>query len=100
MNSIGPNLWTSHDWEGAQPCVDLGGHRHTHWGARPSQSELVFTHKKALITDKSTPQFHQLSGWLISDDPTGEEAGCGGPRLAWLHVVCGCEAGWTYCQIL
>ncbi|XP_071011838.1 doublesex- and mab-3-related transcription factor 2b isoform X1 [Oncorhynchus clarkii lewisi] len=28
----------------------------------------------------------QLSGWLVSDDPAGEEAGCGGPGLAWLHV--------------
>ena len=27
-----------------------------------------------------------------SDDPAGEEAGCGGPGLAWLQVVCGCEA--------
>jgi hypothetical protein len=25
---------------------------------------------------------------------------CGGPGLTWLHVVCGCEAIWTYCQIL
>ncbi|XP_064863438.1 brain mitochondrial carrier protein 1-like isoform X3 [Oncorhynchus nerka] len=40
-----------------------------------------------------------LSGWLGSDDPAGEEAGCGGPGLAWLHV-CRCEASWTYCQIL
>jgi hypothetical protein len=45
-------------------------------------------------------RFHQLSGWLVSDHPAGEEAGCGGPGLAWIHVVCGCEAGWTYCQIL
>ncbi len=29
-----------------------------------------------------------------------EDAGCGGPGLVWLHVVCGCEAGWMYCQIL
>jgi hypothetical protein len=43
--------------------------------------------------------FHQLYWWLVSGDPTGE-ARCGGPRLAWLHVVCGCEVGWTYCQIL
>ena len=48
----------------------------------------------------SNPQFHQLSGWLVLDDPTGEEAGCGCPGLAWVHMVCGCEAGWTYCQIL
>ncbi len=42
----------------------------------------------------------QLSEWLVSDDLGGEDAGCGGPRLVWLHVVCGCEAGCMYCQIL
>ncbi len=42
----------------------------------------------------------QLSGWLVSDDLGGKDAGCGGPGLVWLHVVCGCEAGWLYCQIL
>ena len=42
----------------------------------------------------TNPQFHQLSEWLVSDDPTGEEAGCGGPGLAWLNVVCGCDANW------
>ncbi len=42
----------------------------------------------------------QLSGWLVSDDLGGEDAGCGGLGLVWLHVVCGCEAGWMYCQIL
>ncbi len=42
----------------------------------------------------------QLSGWLVSDDLGGEDAGCGGPGLVWLHVVCGCEAGWMYFQIL
>ncbi len=35
----------------------------------------------------------------VSDDLGGEDAGCGGPGLVWLHVVCGCEAGWLYCQI-
>ncbi len=40
------------------------------------------------------------TGWLVSDDLGGEGAGCGGPGLVWLHVVCGCEAGWMYCQIL
>ncbi len=42
----------------------------------------------------------QLSGWLVSDDLGGEDAGCGGPGLVWLPVVCGCEAGWMYWQIL
>ncbi len=40
----------------------------------------------------------QPSGWLVSDNLGGEDAGCGGPGLVWLHVVCGCEAGWMYCQ--
>jgi hypothetical protein len=40
-------------------------------------------------------QFHQLSKWLVSDDPTGEDNGCGG-----CYVVFGCEPGWTYWQIL
>ncbi|KAK7907131.1 hypothetical protein WMY93_015743 [Mugilogobius chulae] len=35
-----------------------------------------------------------LSEWLVSDDLGGEPAGCGGPGLVWLLVVCGCEAGW------
>jgi hypothetical protein len=38
--SLGPNLWISHDWAGVQP---------THWGAKPSQSEYVFHHKRALL---------------------------------------------------
>ncbi len=42
----------------------------------------------------------QLSRRLVSDDLGGEDAGRGGPGLVWLHVVCGCEAGWMYCQIL
>ncbi len=43
--------------------------------------------------------WQQLSGWLVSDDLGGEYAGCGGPGLVWLHMVCGCEAGWMHCQI-
>ena len=60
---------------------------------------MCFSPRKGSITDRET-QFHQLSGWLVSDDPAGEEAGCGGPGLAWLHVFWGCEACWKYCQIL
>ena len=29
----------------------------------------------------------QLSGWLVSDDLGGEDAGYRGPGLVWLHVV-------------
>ena len=60
--------------------MGLGGHRPTHLGAKPSQSELVFPHKRALLQTEiilSTP----------SDYTAGEEAGCGGPGLTWLHVV-------------
>ncbi len=32
-------------------------------------------------------------GWLVSDDLGGEDAGCGGPWLMSVQVVCGCEAG-------
>ncbi len=42
----------------------------------------------------------QLSGWLVSDDLGGKDAGCGGPGLVWLNMVCGCEASCMYCQIL
>ena len=40
----------------------------------------------------ANPRFRQLTGWLVSDHPAGEEVRCGGLGLAWLHVVCGCEA--------
>ncbi len=30
----------------------------------------------------------------------GEDARCGGPGLVWLHVVCGYETSWMFCQIL
>ena len=33
-----------------------------------------------------THSFMGLCGWLVSDDPTCEEAGCGGPGLTWLHT--------------
>lgn len=34
------------------------------------------------------------AGRLLSDDHGGEHAGCGGPGLLWLYVICNCEAGW------
>ncbi len=37
---------------------------------------------------------NQLLKQLVLDDLGGEDAGCGGPGLVWLHVVCGCEDGW------
>jgi hypothetical protein len=59
---------------------------------------MSFSPQKGFITDRNSPQFHQLSDWLMSGNPAGEEARCGRPGLAWLHVVCGCEAVSTYCQ--
>lgn len=33
-------------------------------------------------------------GRPLSNNVGGEAGGCGGPRLAWLRLACGCEAGW------
>jgi hypothetical protein len=51
--------------------VDLGEHRHTHlearpthWGARPSQTEWVFPHKRTLLQTEIPFSFiSSLSGW-------------------------------------
>ena len=70
----------------------MPSHETTHWGARPCQSEYVFPHKRALLQTElvlNTPT-----------SPSGEEDECGVSWLAWLHVVCCCEAIWTHCQIL
>ncbi|XP_063289904.1 interferon-induced protein with tetratricopeptide repeats 1B-like [Pelobates fuscus] len=34
------------------------------------------------------------------DELEGEDVGCGGTGLVWLHVVCGCDKCWMFCQIL
>ncbi len=39
-------------------------------------------------------------GGCSQNNLAGEEAGWGGPGLVWSHMVCGCEAGWMYCQNL
>ncbi|XP_061918864.1 meckelin-like isoform X2 [Entelurus aequoreus] len=39
----------------------------------------------------SNQLLQQLSGWLVSDDPGGALAGCGGHGLVWLRVVCSCK---------
>lgn len=36
---------------------------------------------------------HQLSGWLVSDDLSGEEAGCGGAWMVWLYLICSSQGG-------
>ena len=70
------------------------------WAGPANQNKFFPTKGICYIQYINSLQFLQLSGWLVSEDPAGEEDRCGGPGLAWLHVVCGCEAGWTYCQIL
>lgn len=50
--------------------------------------------------DELHPLFKHLYGWLVSDDLGRDHAGCGGPWLVWIDMVCGCEAVWTCCQIL
>ena len=34
-----------------------------------------FSPQNGFITHRKAPQFHQLSRWLVSDDPAGEEVG-------------------------
>jgi hypothetical protein len=36
---------------------------------------------RPFLTICANPLFHKLSGWLVSDDPAAEEAGCGGPSM-------------------
>ena len=54
---------------GEQPCVDLWGHRPTHLGDRLTHwvDNQSFSPQKGFITDR----FHQLSEWLVSDNPAG-----------------------------
>ena len=58
MISLGPNLWISHDWAGAQPWAP------THRRAMPSRSELVFSNKRALLQTEVVLSFIScLDGW-------------------------------------
>jgi hypothetical protein len=52
-------------------------------GGPSPANQNEFSSQKGFITDRNLPKFHQLSGWLVSDDLAGEEPGCGGPGLAW-----------------
>jgi hypothetical protein len=61
-------------WEPSPPTGEPG----------PANQNQFFPTKGFIKRQKYS--FHQLSGWLVSDDLTGKEAGCGGPGLAWLHV--------------
>uniref|UniRef100_A0A4W5QK14 non-specific serine/threonine protein kinase n=1 Tax=Hucho hucho TaxID=62062 RepID=A0A4W5QK14_9TELE len=51
-------------------------------------------------TLSASQKYSSASSSPSSDDPAGKDTGCGGPGLAWLLVVCGCEACWMYSQIL
>jgi hypothetical protein len=74
---IGPK-YIHYTWLGKSAA--MGGHRPTHLGVRPGQSDISFPHKRALL------QTEILLG-TRSDNPAGEIAGSGGPGLAWLHMV-------------
>ena len=67
---------------------------------RMTSKQMSFPEIAQKLFRCANPQFNQLSGWLVSHDPAGEEAGRGGLGLAWLHLVCSCDAVWTYYQIL
>lgn len=60
------------------------------------QTSVPETTSDTLCRNSSVAQPHQLGGQRVPDIHAGE----GGPELAGLHVVCGCEAGWVYCQDL
>ena len=72
INDLTPNLWISHDSAGVQPGVGLGGIIPSTWELGQPIQMSFSPHMPHPITDRKTPQFHQLSGWLVSDDPAGE----------------------------
>ena len=52
-------------------------------GSQLQPIRMSFPHKRALLqTEKRL--LHQLSGWLVSDDPAGEDGD--GPGLMWSAV--------------
>jgi hypothetical protein len=51
----------------------------------------VKTLVRTTSTHMSFPEM--VSSSLCRNHPAGEEAGCGGPVLAWLHMVFGCWGG-------
>ncbi len=79
-------------WRTAVRSRPRWGRRACRWASLRWFVQTLFGYVNRLL--------QQLSGSLVSDDLGGEDVGCGGPGLVWLHVVCGCEAGWMYCQIL
>ncbi|CDQ77260.1 unnamed protein product [Oncorhynchus mykiss] len=53
-------------WEGIRPL-----------GSQAQPIRIRFSPQKSFITNINSPQFHQLFGCLVSDNPAGEDAGCG-----------------------
>ena len=73
------------DGPGRAYAHPLGRLAHALW-SKAQPIRMSSSPQKSFITDRNTPQFHLLSGWLVSDNPAGKEAGCGGPGLVWLSV--------------
>ncbi len=55
------------------------------------QMSFPETVSDSLCRNSLVMQTDCCSSCPVSDDLGGENAGCGGPGLVWLHVVCGCE---------
>ena len=59
--------------------------------------QLFFSPQKGLYYRH---EYASVSSAVRVAVPACDEARCGLPGLAWLHVACGCVTGWSYCQIL
>ena len=89
MNYLGTNLWISLLGRGAA----MGGHRPTHWGAMPSQSEWVFPYKKAWLQTKMLISFLSCpDGWSQTMKPDVEALGWHGYTSSAIVRPVGCTA--------
>lgn len=75
---LGAKLPTSHDTTIAH-TVSAGFSGSQDSSTKRTLLQRASGHQKSFL-------LHQLSDWLLSDDPAGEEAGCEGRRSVWLHV--------------
>lgn len=57
-----------------------------------NQNEFISTKRALLQTEIFLIFINCPGGWSQTIAQLKTD---GGPGLAWLHVVCGCEAGWT-----
>ena len=107
INSLGPNLWISHDWEYRYVSV---GHRYlkNNWPHNgPQDLVMVF-----LCIQIAIDQIQLCSLFVAYACPYHNPTATMGALFSqrWRqpsarphnanHVVCCCEASWTYCQIL